>query len=206
MRILQGWNSRGYLPHFDQPGFVQSITYRLHDSVPPAVLDSWRLELGLRRGTPASDPRQQELRRRLEVYEDRGFGLCYLRRDDAATVVQNNLLHFDGLRYRLLAWCVMPNHVHVLIELLPGYLVEDVVHSWKSFTATAINRIVGAHGTLWMPEYFDRYVRDQRHLEAVVAYIENNPVKARLVAKTEEWTYSSAGVRAGSLASGPHRK
>jgi len=198
MPTATGWYSRGYLPHFDEPGLVQSINYRLHDSVPHAVIDRWKLELGLKGRTPASDPRQGELRKRLEKYEDRGYGCCHLRRGDVATVVQDNLLHFDGQRYLLLAWCVIPNHVHLLIETMLGYPVQEVVHSWKSFTATIINRMVGAHGTLWMVEYFDRYIRDQAHMESVIDYIENNPVKAGLVADAAAWRYSSAGMRAGS--------
>jgi REP element-mobilizing transposase RayT len=191
----KGWHSRGYLPHIDQPGLVQSITFHLHDSVPQTVLKSWKLELGLRKNTSADDPRQVELRKRQERYEDQGYGSCVLRQDDAATIVQDTLLLFDGQRYRLLAWCVMPNHVHALIETFAEHLLPDVIHSWKSFTASAINRITGARGHLWMADYFDRFIRDQAHLEAVIAYIENNSVKAGLVANAADWRYSSAGMR-----------
>jgi REP element-mobilizing transposase RayT len=190
----KGWYSRGYQPHFDEPELVQSITFRLHDSVPEAVLERWRLELGLLNPTPSDDPRQVELRKRLDV-EDAGYGCCHLGREDTATIMQNALLHFDGTRYKLLAWCVMPNHVHVLSETVPGHPLPGVVHSWKSFTGTAINRVIGTSGTFWMPDYFDRFVRNQKHLESVIDYIENNPVKAGLVADPTEWRYSSAWLR-----------
>jgi putative DNA methylase len=86
----------------------------------------------------------------------------------------------------------------VLIETQPGYSLSDVVHSWKSYTANAINRLNGGEGAFWMPEYHDRYIRDDRHLKAVVEYIENNPVTAGLVDKKQAWRYSSAYERAGS--------
>jgi REP element-mobilizing transposase RayT len=98
-----------------------------------------------------------------------------------ADIVEEALLHGDGQSYRLLAWCVMPNHVHMLIDTREGIPLHDVLHSWKSFTAKAINRPLGPTGTVWMRDYFDRYIRDDRHLAAMVAYIHANPVKAGLV-------------------------
>ena len=79
----------------------------------------------------ADDPRNAELRKRIERYADQGYGACWLRDDRIAAIVQGTLLHFDGERYRLLAWVVMPNHVHVLIETLEGFALSDVVQSWK---------------------------------------------------------------------------
>jgi REP element-mobilizing transposase RayT len=72
-------------------------------------------------------------------------------------------LHFDGQRYRLLAWVVMPNHVHVLIETMTGHTLAAVLHSWKSYTAKEANRLLGRTGDFWQPEYFDRFIRDDRH-------------------------------------------
>ncbi|MBI5658240.1 MAG: DUF1156 domain-containing protein [Nitrosomonadales bacterium] len=194
----KGWFSRGYLPHFDHPGLLQSITFRLADAVPAETVKQWRQELELTPETDAGDSRNIELRERLEHYEDQGHGACHLRNKEAATAVQDALQHFDGKRYRLLAWCVMPNHVHVLIETQPGHSLSDVVHSWKSFTANIINRLIGSEGPFWMPEYFDRFIRDDRHLQAVVEYIENNPINAGLADTPQAWRFSSAHERAGS--------
>ena len=105
-------------------------------------------------------------------------------------------MRFDGSRYRLLAWCVMPNHVHVLIE--PVETLPKIVQSWKSYTgrwALAHNAELGLGvpgGRFWMRDYWDRYIRDQRHLDAVVAYIHRNPVIAGLCDRPEEWMWSSA--------------
>jgi hypothetical protein len=104
----KGWFSRGYLPHFDQPGLLQFITFRLADAIPSETVKQWRLELGLTTETDVGDSRNVELRERLERYEDHGHGACHLRLKGAAIAVQDALLHFDGKRYRLLAWCVMP--------------------------------------------------------------------------------------------------
>jgi REP element-mobilizing transposase RayT len=176
------WHSRGYLPHFDQPGLVQAITFRLADALPAAVVAA------LQRDLLGSEQRRQ----RLEDYLDAGYGACHLRDPSLAELVQVALLHFDGARYRLLAWVVMPNHVHALIETSPGYALREVVQAWKSFTAREANRLLGQRGRFWQPDYFDRAIRDERHLSSVVRYIHDNPVKAGLVASAEGWPFSSA--------------
>ncbi len=195
-RPHRAWHSRGYLPHFDHPGLVQSVTFRLVDSVPRDVIDGWRSELDLAGGESADDPRCVELRERIDRYADQGKGNCWLRVPDVADIVEDALLHFDGRRYLLLAWCVMPNHLHVLIETRDGFPLGDVVHSWKSFTAKKCNRRLGRKGGFWKLDYHDRFIRDANHLEKVTEYIEGNPVKVGLCKKPEEWPWSSASARA----------
>jgi len=189
----RGWPSRGYLPHWDHPGMIQSLNFRLADSLPPAVLEKWQNELAL-----TSQPESQratELRRRVEEYLDAGHGECWLRRPELAQLVEGALLHFDPERYRLLAWCVMPNHVHALIETKAGFPLADVLHSWKSYTSSQANKRLGRRGDFWQREYLDRYVRNAEHYQAVVAYIEENPVKAGLAKVKTEWPGSSARFR-----------
>src|SRR5262245_19956071 len=103
------WRSRGYLPHFERGGLVQALTFRLPDSVPAHVVESWRKELA-RTGQPSEQ--EAKLRRQLARYEDEGHGACWLRQGRIAALAEGTMLRFDGERYRLLAWCVMPNHVH----------------------------------------------------------------------------------------------
>ncbi|MDF9826276.1 creatinine amidohydrolase/Fe(II)-dependent formamide hydrolase-like protein/REP element-mobilizing transposase RayT [Ereboglobus sp. PH5-10] len=192
----KGWHSRDYLPHFDQPGLVQSITFRLHDSVPAKVIEQWRVELDCNddgTAVPSDDPRAVELRKRIAEYEDAGHGACHLRDAGIAALVENALLHFDGERYALLEWCVMPNHVHALIATREGHAVSDIVHSWKSFVAKKANAILGGQGAFWMSDYHDRYVRDAGHLASIREYIRNNPVKAGLVKTAQAWRFGSAG-------------
>lgn len=191
-RPHKAWHSRGYLPHLDEPGQIQSLTLRLADSVPAEVVTTWKKELSLVGGEAAYDPRCAKLRTKIERYADQGHGACWLRDERVAELVENALLYFDGERYRLLVWSIMPNHVHVLIETLPGFPLGDIAHSWKSFTSKEANKLLGRSGEFWMPDYFDRFIRDERHLAAVKAYIEQNPVKAGLVASAEAWRWGSA--------------
>jgi hypothetical protein len=117
----KGWHSRGYLPHFDSPETVQFVTFRLADSLPQSVAK------GL---SPREDAALQ-----IDHELDQGLGACWLKQPEIAAIVQDALLHFDGDRYRLLAWCLMPNHVHVVLEMLGEHLLGDVVRSWKGFPA-----------------------------------------------------------------------
>ncbi len=194
-RPHKAWHSRGYLPHLDQPGTIQSLTFRLFDSVPSKVVEVWKSELALTGDEKADDPRCADLRKRIEHYVDQGHGVCWLRDERIARQVEKALFHFDGVRYRLLAWVVMPNHVHVLIETLPGFPLADIIHSWKSYTAKQANKTLERTGTFWMPDYFDRFIRDEQHLVAVTDYIEQNPVKAGLVQEAGDWQWSSASVK-----------
>ena len=132
----RGWHSRGYLPHFDGRDFVQTVTFRLADAVPERVVDQWKQELEWIEGLPARDAREVELRKRIAKYEDAGHGSCFLRIPELADLVEGALLHFDAERYRLLAWTIMPNHVHVIVEPVGVHELENIVHSWKSFTGS----------------------------------------------------------------------
>jgi REP element-mobilizing transposase RayT len=191
----RGWYSRGYLPHFDAPCVVQSITFRLADALPLSVIEGWRIELQIDRHMPANDPRMIDLRRKIDRYEDAGHGSCVLRDPRAADLVETALLHFDKEHYSLMAWCVMPNHVHAMIEIRDGFPLPRVLHSWKSYTAKEINKVLGTAGKLWLEEYHDRFIRDERHFHAAIAYIENNPVAAGLCRESREWMFSSANHR-----------
>jgi REP element-mobilizing transposase RayT len=181
-RPHKAWHARGYLPHFDAGATVQSLTFRLADSLPRAVYDQLV-------ATVADDA---ERRRRLDAMIDEGRGACLLRVPEFAAIVGDSLQHFDAMRYRLIAWVVMPNHVHVLIEQLEGFRLGDIVRSWKSFTAKEINRRRNASGRVWAPDYFHRFIRDAAHFGNAVRYIEENPVNAGLAAQPEDWPFSSA--------------
>jgi REP element-mobilizing transposase RayT len=210
------WFSRGYLPHFDESGLVQAITFRLHDSVPQRLAEDWKTELQWLQGLPVTDPREVELRKRVAKYEDAGHGECWLRDPRIGEIVETALLHFDGQRYRLIAWCIMPNHVHGLIETwdrwpegggAPSPLHSGILHSWKSYTATEANKILNRTGAFWFREYHDCYIRDENHFAKVVEYIEQNPVKAGLVKSAADWGFSSAAKQrhAGKDAGAPRR-
>lgn len=204
-RGFKGWYGSKQLPHFDAPGTRQFITYRLADAMPATRWSEWEAFLTLKDDL--------EKQRRIEGYLDKGYGKCYLRNPRIANLVQENLWHHDGLKYRLLAWVIMPNHVHVVIEMANVPLGE-IVKSWKSYTSKEATKILrGGDGpsprylskkfgdkpspprTFWEEDYFDRYLRDDDHYRRVVNYIENNPNKAGLVKAQMDWLWSSARYR-----------
>ncbi|MCJ7823061.1 MAG: transposase, partial [Armatimonadetes bacterium] len=142
------------------------VTFRLADSLPAEVVEQLR-----NTRFPRGDV---DRRMRAEAYLDAGHGACYLRDPSIAKLVEGALLRFDGERYRLLAWSVMPNHVHALVEILPGYTLTQMLHTWKSYTAHAANRALGRSGAFWQVEYWDRYIRDEEHLRNTAQYIHGN--------------------------------
>jgi len=187
----KGWHNRGYLPHFDAGEVFQSITFRLHDSMPQSLLETWKQELARE-----SAEFEDKLRWRIEAYLDQGYGACYLSDDRIANMMQSALLHFEGERYRLSAWVVMPNHVHLLAAPCEAQSLSDIMHSIKSYTAQEANRMLVRKGRFWFEDYFDRYIRNARHFENAISYIENNPVSASLCHTPSEWRFSSAWYRA----------
>jgi REP element-mobilizing transposase RayT len=133
--------------------------------------------------------------RQLDQELDMGLGECWVHQPEIASLVEGALFYFDLERYRLLAWCLMPNHVHVVIEMRDGPSLSEIVGSWKSFTAKRANAQLGRSGPFWDADYFDRYMRNEDHLARTVDYVEQNPVKAGLVDVASKWPWSSARFR-----------
>jgi REP element-mobilizing transposase RayT len=169
---------------------VYAITFRLADSLPQPVLVSWKSERdNIRRNAinqqrPLSVIEECRLRelysQKVESYLDAGKGECWLRSKEIAQMVQDSLLHFDGERYTLLAWCVMPNHVHVVLHPLKGFEVSGILHSWKSYSAKMANRMLRREGEFWQAEYYDHLIRDADDFRHTIRYVLENPVKAGL--------------------------
>ena len=174
----KGWHSRHYLPHFDSQDAVQFVTFRLADSLPANARET------LKAATRPESLRQEML--------DRGWGDCWLRQEPVAQLVEEAFLAFDGSRYRLHAWTVMPNHVHVLFTMLPLASLGEIVGSWKRYTARQANRLLGRSGDFWQTDYWDRFIRNDTHFGVVEGYIDENPVKAGLVAAAALWPHGSA--------------
>lgn len=192
------WYSRGYLPHRDRLHLLQSVTFRLADSLPQTKLRELDRELA----TIAEVHREAHRRKTIEAWLDAGMGCCALRHPEAAACLRDVLWHDHGTRYHMLAWVVMPNHLHVLIEPLTS--LAKIVQTWKSISARRLlarNAALGLgipHANrVWMREYWDRFIRDEQHLQNVIDYIHENPVKAGLCRHAADWRWSSAGVDAG---------
>jgi REP element-mobilizing transposase RayT len=166
------------VPHFDSQDVTQFVTFRLADSLPAAVLA--RL---------ADAARPETLRHEML---DHSWGECWLRSEPIARLVEDAFFMFDGARYRLHAWTIMPNHVHVLLTVKPDHPLGSVVGSWKRFTARKANEHLKRSGPFWQTEYWDRFVRNEAHFSAAEEYIDQNPVKAGLVSESRLWPYGSA--------------
>jgi REP element-mobilizing transposase RayT len=198
VRMRQG----SYLPHWTREGGVYSITFRLGDSLPQQVVKDWRRERGdlLRKSedekrelTELEQKRLQDLfSEKIEMYLDAGHGHCWMNRPEIARIVEEALKHFDGQRYRLLAWCIMPNHVHVVLKPDSGYELDKILHSWKSFTATRANKLLKRQGVFWQPESYDHLIRDDEDLVHAVEYTLNNPQVASL--KNWQWVGSAPDI------------
>lgn len=188
-RAIPFWHHQNSLPHYEAGERMQLITYRLFDSMASETLAQYQELIEVAKGR--LDPRQLS---RMETFLDEGRGSCMLQHESVARMVCENLLHFDQVKYKLHAWVIMPNHVHVLITPVNGFLLSEIVHSWKSFTSKKANKLLNRRGEFWRRDYFDRLIRDEKHYIRTVEYIHNNPVKASLCLAPEDWQFSSAGI------------
>jgi hypothetical protein len=136
---MKGWHSRGYLPHFDGGEIYQFITLHLGDALPQTVIKRWKLELEHEKDKTV----EILLLRRIQKYLDQGYGSCYLRQEKISEQVQESLLHFDTIRYRLIAWVVMPNHSHFLIMPINNWELSDIMQKYKSYTSHECNKALG---------------------------------------------------------------
>jgi putative transposase len=209
--LRSGIHTRGYLPHVKREGASYFVTFRLADSLPKEVLFKIQAERAERlqrlcaqqvaakktgpapRPSETTDEIERDYFRKLETFLDKGRGECCLKQPGIADLVANALQFFAEKRYRLDAWVVMPNHVHVVFWPMPNFAVSGIVQSWKRFTARAANKILNRTGqTFWQPEAFDHWIRNEVEHARCCGYVERNPTKAGLCAAPEDWKWSSA--------------
>ena len=176
------------LPHWKKDGATYAVTFRLADSLPKEALDllQQQIEAIERKFQIGNQPLSLEelvmqSKARSDVYMkllDAGYGECLLRHDRCAEIVAQALKYFDGDRYRLHAWCVMPNHVHAVVQPLGTHQLSQILHSWKSFTANAVNKELGRSGPFWLRESYDHLIRDEADFHHHVRYVRENPLAA----------------------------
>lgn len=175
------------LPHWQQGCVFVFVTWRLADSLPKGKLEQWTEERAIwfsHHPKPWDDKTEAEYHARfssqIDAWLDQGSGSCVLKDPANAGIVTDALRHFDGERYEIVSFVVMPNHVHVLFRPLGSHRIGDILKSWKGFTAREINKQSGKSGPLWQEEYWDRLIRNERHFFKVAEYIRKNPVQAKL--------------------------
>ena len=211
-------NKRSYtrhLPHEVPDGFPIFLTWNLKGAMPQAAIEKLFKE---RERLEKQPPRSGELIAARKLREDKLIfamadrfldmavdGPLHLKDPLAAKIVEDSILFGAEERYALLAWCVMPNHVHVL--LTPFWELKKITQGIKGFTAYEINSLQDARGRIfWQDESYDHWARDEDEMLRIIEYIENNPVAARLCQRRENWPWSSARFRMEWRPGEPHRK
>ena len=187
------------------------MTFRLADSIPQALWDEWTLarDLWLKRfPKPWTDAQTADYEGRfLRLLEDRldeGHGACILREPAISGLIADVFGKFDGDRYHLHSWVIMPNHVHALFTLAVGRALEQELKSWKGVSARRINGARMTSGALWQKDYHDRVVRSVEHFWRCARYVRRNPDHAKL-RPGEFMLYEDAVVlrTLGELGNGP---
>ena len=188
-----------YLPHWTQAGATYAVCFRLGDALPSDVLRQWSAEredivkTARQLGRDLSDEERQRLAtlhsEKVEKWLDSGHGACWLKDERIAETVRGALAHFEGDRYTLLAWCIMPNHVHVILRPEGTHQLPDILHSWKSYTSKEANKLLNRTGEFWQAEYYDHLIRNEDDFRKQVAYVLANPARAGLA----EWKWVGRG-------------
>jgi len=203
------------LPHWDVPGATDFVTSCLEGSIPAqGLLDIASFEKTLRQrsrpiGMKPADGATHSWKQgfaRIDFWLDRQPAVPHLEQPKLAKIVRDSLLHFDGQRYDLLSYVVMPRYFHWVfkprdewVNSLKGEQSprQRIMQSVKRYTALECNHARHVPGTFWQEESYDHWVRDADELDRIIHDVEDNPVKAGLVSRPELWPFSSAHGRRG---------
>ena len=139
-------------------------------------------EFAIREHRELTDEERKQLQylysEKIEAFLDAGHGSCVLKKAEIAEVVKNALEFSNNQKYKLHAWCIMPNHVHIAFQLMDGISQSDVLQSWKSFTSHVINKMLKRKGPFWQADSYNHIIRSQSEYYQQIRYIWNNPDKA----------------------------
>ncbi len=182
-----------YLPHWTREVGIYAVTFRLDDSLPVTSINEYlkdkeiiqsKIDLLIKdKGGKNEEAQLKNLRKEqadlynktIESKLHQGHGKCLFYAEPLAKIVSDAIHFFDDDRFELLAWCVMPNHVHLVLKPINGHLLKEILHSIKSFTAKEINKATGKTGVVWKKEYYDHLIRDGEDLINQISYTLNNP-------------------------------
>lgn len=169
------------LPHWEQNGKTQFITFRLRDSLPQSKLS---LLIDINNGFLQKHPRpwsQAVLKEyhnlfstKYQRYLDAGYGSCILQRPEIREILEEGLWHYDAVKYELLAYVIMPNHVHLVARMLDNNEANCTLDYVKRYCTGVMNKSYGTGARLFSGNW-DRIVRNEVHLKYVLSYIVNNP-------------------------------
>jgi REP element-mobilizing transposase RayT len=178
---------RRNLPHLYFNDGIYFITSRLINSIPMEKLEQLKNET---KNIP--DEKQKRLFKKYDVLMDSGeYGEKYLKNPKCAEIVKDTLHYPEGKEYKLICYCIMPNHFHIVFELLQNNKgISKIMQSIKRISARDCNTILIRSGAFWQDESFDRWVRDEKELYFVIRYVLLNPVTAGLVNDWKDWKYT----------------
>ena len=172
---------RRALPHLAQDHVIYFVTFRLHDSIPQPKLQQWTAQLRQWKNDNPLPHTPQQVEafanlgyRRIERWLDRCDGTCLLRDSSARQIVGDCLEYRDGQDYSLGDYIIMPNHVHLLVQVAVPHALKDITKTWYGVTTHRINKALDRQGTLWQSEPFDHIVRDENSLSRIRLYIQTN--------------------------------
>jgi len=184
------------LPHRLPPGEAIFITFRLAGTIPREVLAQLQAEAKLVESNLAPEVGQLYTAQKRyfgrfdKLLAQAEYGPVWLRQPDVAAIVAQSLHHFDSKAYTLPCYCLMPNHIHLVVTL-PDEAppLARTLQRIKGYTALQANKLLGRTGAFWQAESYDHVVR-QGELERIIAYVVENPVKAGLVDDWQRWPFT----------------
>jgi REP element-mobilizing transposase RayT len=208
------------LPHYQPPNAVYLVNIRLAGSLPLEAFDRIRKEYESFKRSIAS---LRNTRHKIEMYRDKQLqyyfdvnrlldsntsGPNWLGRTEVAGLVAASLRSYDGVKYALLAFCIMPNHVHLVLGIGAPWMeavdhttensfpITKCIGSVKKYTARKANKLLGRSGAFWQHESYDHVIRDSAELERILWYVIQNPVSAGMVKVWTDWkwTYLKEGL------------
>lgn len=196
---------RRNLPHIQPKDSVLFVSYRLYFELPGDFIFSLnKMKAEFRRKTSSLSIKEREMEKyKFEIelfeFEDNYLGKfrnspLWLMNPQIAEVVKDSLFWIQKKYYDLFAFCIMPNHVHLVIR--PNekndkpFPLQKIMYDHKHFTALEANKVLNRKGRFWQEEHYDHYIRDDKDFYRIMNYIYQNPVLADLVDEPEEWKYT----------------
>ncbi len=211
--IRQKTYYRRRLPHYQPEDATFFVTFRLHGSLPAEVMHKLVQEKesaekflasstsGTRNRGRFEDHRQAYFERFEALLDSGSSGPHWLRDDHIASIVAEAIHYRDKKQYDLLAFCIMPNHVHMVVTVerrdsslyrtkKHPYALASILQDLKWYTALQCNRALGRKGAFWQHESYDHVVRNSEELERILRYVTQNPVNAAMVDSWKQWKWS----------------
>ena len=178
---------RRNLPHLYYDEGIYFVTYRLYDSIHPTELEKLQKIVNSK-----TDEIKKRFFKKYDALLDKPYNdVKYLIKSEIAEICKNSILHFDKKDIEVICFTIMPNHIHLVFEILnKTKLVGDIMASIKKFSAREANKYLNKEGKFWQAESFDRLVRDEKELYNIIKYVLLNPVNAGLVDNYIDWQYT----------------